>query len=190
VVPKRTDRFYRRQISAFVGIVLFDKEARAVFLDWLVETVLPTAPNEATSDAAITEWFLSMRMIRPKVKALANLMAKAERRFECILFARIAGRLPDDHRGRLDALLETATGLSPFAEVSRSSGAASVDNVLKTVERLEAVRAVNLDSTILEDVHPDIVERFCLRASTEDAWDMRRHPEATRYALLCCFLIV
>jgi len=96
VVPKRTARFYRRQVIAFLDIQHFDKEARAVFLDWLIETVLPTAPNEATSDAAITEWFLSMRMIRPRAKALANLTAKAERRFERILFARIAGRLSDD----------------------------------------------------------------------------------------------
>ncbi|WVX50056.1 hypothetical protein ROLI_031520 [Roseobacter fucihabitans] len=72
VVPKRTDCFYRRQIIAFVGIRHFDKKARAVFLDWLVEPVLPSAPNEATSDAAITEWFLSMRMIRPKAKALRS----------------------------------------------------------------------------------------------------------------------
>jgi len=189
VVPKRTARFYRRQVIAFLDIQHFDKEARAVFLDWLVETVLPTAPNEATSEAAITEWFLSKRMIRPRAKARANLMAKAERRFERILFARVAGRLSDDHRARLDALLETADGFSSFAEVSRSSGAASVENMLRTVTRLETVRAVGLDQSILADVHPDIVERFRLRAGTEDAWDMRRHPDETRYALLCCFLI-
>ena len=55
VVPKRTARFYRRQVIAFLDIQHFDKEARAVFLNWLVETVLPTAPNEATSEAAIAE---------------------------------------------------------------------------------------------------------------------------------------
>ncbi|WP_282048184.1 DUF4158 domain-containing protein [Sulfitobacter mediterraneus] len=189
VVPKRTARFYRRQVIAFLDIQHFDKEARAVFLDWLVKAVLPTAPNEATSDAVITEWFLSMRMIRPRAKALSNLITKAARRFERNLFARIAGRLSGDHRARLDALLETGAGFSPFAEVSRNSGAASVENVLRTVTRLDTVCAVSLDQTILEDVHPDIIERFRLRAGTEDAWDMRRHPDETRYALLCCFLI-
>ena len=72
-VPNRTDRFYRRQVIAFLDIVYFDKETRAGFLDWLVEIVLPTAPNQATLDVAITEWFLSNRMIRPKAKAVANL---------------------------------------------------------------------------------------------------------------------
>jgi len=38
-------------------------------------------------------------------------------------------------------------------------------------------------------VHPDIVERYRLRVGTEDAWDIRRHPEETRDALLCCYLV-
>ena len=188
-VPKRTDRFYKRQVIAFLDIRRFDKEARAVFLDWLVQTVLPTAPKETKLDGMITDWFLSNRMILPKAKAVANLVAKAERRFERVVFARVMGRLSDDQRGRLDALLETTDGFSPFAEVSRSSGAASVENVLQTVKRIEVIRTVGLDDQILADIHSDIIERFRLRAGTEDAWDMRRHPDETRYALLCCFLI-
>lgn len=120
LVPNRTDRFYRRQVIAFLDIVHFGKEARAVFLDWLVETVLPTAPNQATLDVAITEWFLSNRMIRPKAKAVANLVAKAERRFEHRIFARIAGRLVDDQHVRLDAFLETTDGFSQFADPTHS----------------------------------------------------------------------
>jgi len=188
-VPKRTGRFYKRQVIAFLDIQRFDKEARAAFLDWLVQTVLPTAPKETKLDGMITGWFLSNRMILPKAKAVANLVAKAERRFERVVFAMVMGRLSDDQRGRFDALLETTDGFSPFAEVSRSSGAASVENVLQTVKRIEAIRAVGLDEQILADIHSDIIERFRLRAGTEDAWDMRRHPDETRYALLCCFLI-
>ena len=189
-VPDRTARFYKGQISAFLDIRRFDTDARTGFLEWLVQSILPLAPNEAALDAAITEWFLSHRMIRPREKALANLAAKAERQFERILFSRIARRLSDSRRAYLDGLIETTNGLSQFAEVSRSSGAASVENVLKTVERLEGVRAVGLDSAILADVHPDIVERYRLRAGTEDAWDMRRHPVDARCALLCCYLVL
>ena len=121
---------------------------------------------------------------RERTSFAANLVAKAERRFERVVFAMVMGRLSDDQRGRFDALLETTDGFSPFAEVSRSSGAASVENVLQTVKRIEAIRAVGLDEQILADIHSDIIERFRLRAGTEDAWDMRRHPDETRYALL------
>lgn len=52
-VPKRTDRFYRRQVIAFLNIQRFDKEARAAFLDWLVQTVLPATPKETKLDGAV-----------------------------------------------------------------------------------------------------------------------------------------
>ncbi|MDE0306943.1 MAG: hypothetical protein OXI87_18990 [Albidovulum sp.] len=120
---------------------------------------------------------------------MASLLAKAGRQLERILFARIAGRLSDGRRAHLDGLLETADGLSRFAEASRGSGAASVENALGAVERLESVRAVGLDSAILADAHPDIVERRRLRAGAEDAWDMRRHPDDTRCAPLCRYLV-
>ena len=188
-VPKRTDRFYRRQISTFLNLQKFDGDARSELFALLVECILPLTPNEVGLDAAITEWFLAHRMIRPNSNAVANLVAKAERQLERILFARISGRLGDNQRMRLDALLETTDGFSPFAEVSRSLGMPSVETVLKTIERLDTIRAVELDGAILDDVHPDIVDRFRLRAATEDAWDMRRHPDETRHALLCCFLI-
>ena len=189
LVPNRSDRRYRRQIIEFLNLGRFDRKARTAFVNWLICDVLPAAPNASALETQITNWFWTHRLVRLKSKRVAGLCAKAERDFERILFARIAGRLTDDHRARLDGLLETTGSYSPFAEVSRSSGAASVGNVLKTVERLEMVRAVGMDSAILADVHPDIIERFRLRAGTEDAWDMRRHPDETRYALLCCFLI-
>lgn len=189
VIPGRTDRLYRRQVLEFLNIVRFDKQARAAFINWLAHTVLPAAPNEATLDSAITQWFVSSRMIQPKAKPVAAMVATAERQLEQALFAKIASRLSHDHRQRLDALVEAGDGVSEFAEVSRSSGAASVKNVLRAVQRLESVRAIGLDKAVLADVHPDLIERFGLRASTEDAWDIRRHPDATRYALLCCFLI-
>ena len=82
------------QISAFLGIKRFDKDARADFLKWLVQSTLPMAPSEASQDSAITEWFLSHRMIRPRENALASLVARAERQLERTLFARIAGVFP------------------------------------------------------------------------------------------------
>jgi len=188
-VSGRSDRRYRRRIAELLGIRKFDQDARAALSNWLVQSVLTSAPNETTLDATITDWFLSHRMIRPNAKAVANLVAKAERRLDGILFEKIAGRLSDEQKARLDPLLETKDGFSVFAEISRDSGAASVENVLKAVARLETVRGVGLGHTILADLHPLIVERFRLRASTEDAWDMRRHPIETRYALMSCFLV-
>ncbi len=128
-VPDRTARFYKRQIGTFLAIKRFSQTARNRFVDWLVQSALPQAPNEVTLDAAITDWFLYHRMIRPGGKDLANLVARAGRQFERRLFARIASRLSDTRRAALDALIRTTDGHSEFADVSRGSGAASVETV-------------------------------------------------------------
>ena len=188
-IPDRTARFYKGQIGTFLRIRRFDTAARGRFVDWLVQVVLPQAPPAAALDAAITEWFLSHRMVRPRDKDLAHLVARSEHRFERRLFARLANRLSAAQRACLDGVIATTEGWSQFAEIARDPGAASVGNVLGTVARLDSVRAVGLDRSLLADVHPDIVERYRLRLGTEDAWDIRRHPEETRYALLCCYLI-
>lgn len=143
-VPDRTARFYKRQIGTFLAIKRFSQTARNRFVDGLVQSALPQAPNEATLDVAITDWFLSHRMIRPRDKDLAHLVARAERQFEHRLFARIASRLSDTHRADLDALIRTTDGTSQLADVSRESGAASVETVFGAIKRLDSVRGVGL----------------------------------------------
>jgi len=188
-VPDRTARFYKHQIGTFLRIRRSDTAARGRFVDGLVQSALPQAPNEATLDAAITDWFLSHRMVRPRDRDPAHRVARSERQFEHRLFARLAHRLSAAQRACLDGGIATTEGGSQFAEIARDPGAASVGNVLGTVARLDSVRAVGLDRSLLADVHPDSVERYRRRLGTEDAWDIRRHPEETRDALLCCYLI-
>lgn len=100
----------------------FDKEACSAFLDWLAQIILPSAPNETMLDGVITEWFSSNRMIRPKAKIVANLVAKAEHRFESVLFAIIAGQ---DDPAMLDALK---------GELARRWPMTSLLDVLKEVD--------------------------------------------------------
>ena len=50
--------------------------------------------------------------------------------------------------------------------------------------------ALVLPADLLDGIHPEHVANFARRAASEDAWDMRRRPEAVRYALLSCFCAV
>jgi len=120
-IPDRPARFYKSQIGAFLDIQRFDEAVQAHFVEWLVQSTLLQTPNEATLNAAITEWFLLHRMIHPRGKDLAHLVACAECQFEHLLFARITSRLSDIHRAGLDGLIKTTDGNSQFAEVACDS---------------------------------------------------------------------
>ncbi len=76
-----------------------------------------------------------------------------------------------------------------FAEVSRDSGAARVENMHKTIKHLDSVRVVDLNGSILADMHPDIVERYRLCVGMEDVWtsgDIRMRRDMHGSATILC----
>ena len=186
-VPDRTDRHYRRLVSAHLRLGRFDRETSARFLNWLTTEVLPDAPQVSALDEQLTAWFLANRVIRPNQARLDKLTAKAERRFEHMLCATISARLSPQHKRDLNALLTTGEATSRFAMLARSPSGASVQSVHDAVARLEAACDIGLPASLFDGIHSDHVAAFARRAATEDAWDMRRRPEALRYALLGCF---
>ncbi|MCY4129537.1 MAG: Tn3 family transposase, partial [Gammaproteobacteria bacterium] len=189
-VPDRTDRHYRKLVSTHLRLGRFDREASAKFLDWLVTIILPAAPQVSALDAQVTSWFLANRVVRPNQARLDRLVAQAERRFEHMLCAMISVKLSPQHKRDLDALLTTDETTSQFAMLTRSPSGASVQSVHDAVTRLEIARDIGLPAGLLDSIHPEHIASFARRAASEDAWDMRRRPDAVRYALLSCFCAI
>ena len=180
-VPDRTDRHYRRLVSAHLRLGRFDRETSARFLNWLTTEVLPDAPQVSALDEQLTAWFLANRVIRPNQARLDKLTAKAERRFEHMLCATISARLSLQHKRDLNALLTTGEATSRFAMLARSPSGASVQSVHDAVARLEAACDIGLPASLFDGIHSDHVAAFARRAATEDAWDMRRRPESLNH---------
>lgn len=189
-VPERSDRRYRRLVSDHLRLRRFDRAASGEFVEWLVVEVLPNAPQVSALDERMTAWFLANRFIRPEQSRLDKLMAQSERQFDHRQYAKISGRLTLAHKHALDALLTTDEAASRFAQLARGPGGASVQAVQDAVARLEMVRAIGLPPHLLEGIHPDHIASLARRAASEDAWDMRRRPEAVRHALLSCFCAI
>ena len=49
------------------------------------------------------------------------------------------------------------------------------------------MRDIGLPETLLDNLHPALVERYRLRAGAEDVWALKRHPKVIRLALLCFY---
>lgn len=189
-VPERSDRRYRRLVSEHLRLRRFDRDASARFLEWLIVETLPDAPQVSSLDAEITAWFLVSCFIRPNQSRLDKLVVKAEHRFERMLCTTISAKLSPQHKRNLDALLTTDETTSQFAMLARSPSGASVQSVHDAVARLEVARDIGLPAGLLDGIHPEYIANLARRAASEDAWDMRRRPDAVRYALLSCFCAV
>ena len=60
-------------------------------------------------------------------------------------------------------------------------------SVQRENEKLALIGQLELPDDLFRDISAKTLERYRLRAATESVWQMRRHPETTRRALLAAF---
>jgi len=102
----------------------------------------------------------------------------------------IATAIPSAVRQRMDSLLlvPDSKTVSPFETMKTEPGKPGVENFQTEMAKLQAIRAVGLESTPFVEVPWKVLHMLKRRASNEKASEMRDHPEGIRYALLGCFL--
>lgn len=109
-------------------------------------------------------------------------------------------KLPPEVCTRLDALLAVSTGApeetnteteetgrSALHHLKSDAGAVGLDSVLQLVSRLQALQQLELPADLFTTVPLKILETYRQRVATEDAREMRRHPDPIRYTLLAAF---
>ena len=192
LTTKKSNRMLRRyfkEIRSFLGIHRFDRNGKKAFREWAVERLFPLELDPQQMDAEICSWFSEHRFVLPGDQVLSRLIGSAEQTFEMDLFNRVLNDLSPLHRARLDNLLETSEGSSEFSKLRSDTGSASLASVLDTTSRLTLLHEINLPENLLCDLKPKLIERYRLRAGSEDVWELRRHPEPVRLALLSFYCV-
>ena len=182
-------RRYYNDIRLFLGICKFDYDGRAKFCKWAAQYIFPEALNAEEVDDNISNWFLDNKFEMPRPKVLSRLVGSAEKTFEESLFNNILCKLSLSHKNELNNLLATSEGYSEFSNLRSETGAASLANVLDAISRLSLLRKINLPKDLLSEFKPNLIEKYRLRASSEDAWELRRHPELVRLPLLSFYCL-
>jgi len=185
----RTGRQHRRNILSHLAVRAFDTSAATRFKQWLIETILPTAPEPPYQDQLITEWFLDNRCERPGNYRLARLIKSAEHLFEKQVFQQICRCLSKHNLAQLDNILEDKEGMTAFSWLCTDMGPVSLESVLRAIDQLEALRQLTIPAGILQGIHPKLIKRYRERARTENAWELRRHPASIRYPLLTFYCV-
>ena len=184
---RRSMRDYCQEIREYLGVHRFDHDGRAAFKAWLLTDLLPLALERPGQDAKIQSWFLESGYELPRPKVLRRLLGEAGRVFERRFFCTVVGDLSHAQRVCLESLLDTSKSLSGFAHLREGPGKASLQTVLQILARLKVLRQIGLRDDFLYKNTAALIERYRLRASTEDVRELRRHPEATRLALLAIY---
>ncbi len=186
---KRTIRDYCHEIRSFLGVKRFDSQARNLFMDWSLGSLFPEAPSNQKIDSDVSDWFREKNIEKPTKKVLRRLIASAEKSFENQLFQKIFNKLSIENKNKLNNILQTSENESIFSQLRKDTGPISVASALKTLERLAVVRETGLSPHLLSGIHPRLIERYKLRASSDDVWELKRHPDVVKFSLLSFYCI-
>jgi hypothetical protein len=167
--------------------------------DYLIENAASDEQEPRRLRAIAFDWCRDQRLEPPANDRIDRLIAAALHVFEAALFEKVSSRLAAECLASLDALLDTEepghaapesdadSGVSAFSRLKADAGRVGLASVKREIEKLALVEKLQLPDDLFRDILPKTLERYRRRAATESVWQMRRHPETTRRALLAAF---
>src|SRR5271165_6135636 len=198
------DRTLERQRAEIRGLFGF-REATladaAALREWLRDDMVAQFRDHDRLTAELEARCRALRIEPPTPDRVARIVRGAVRAYEDRFATAVHGRLPPEVRAKLDALLHPAPGRSaddvdepspPGARallnfVCGDPGRASVDSVMRELERLETIRAIGLPADLFARVLPHEVELYRQRVAVQPPSDLRRLPDAVRITWLAAF---
>ena len=180
----RTGRRHRRTILGILAVRTFDGAAEAEFRRWFAEDALPDEPAPLALEERIGAWFARAKVTRPGAHRLARIVRSVRAVHDDRAFRAVVDRLDDGTRCRLDALLTDDGSGAAFSRLQSDPGRIGLEGLLAEIGKLDLVRSLELPADILRPFPPALVKRLRRRAVTEAPWELRRHSETIRLALL------
>lgn len=174
-LPKK----HRSAIRAYMGFRLgTNADAEQAFAFVCGAGILQ---DDGRTSENLREWYVSRKIELPSKSQWKRLVASANAAAQEFLFRDIYGRLGDS-RTALRLLLESPEDRLPF--LKSDPGRASLETTLSEIEKLTIVQDLRLPEELTNGIAPSRLKPLYLRAGTESAWDMRRHPEHISLPLL------
>jgi len=205
LLPTSDDRTLKRQRAEIRALLGFREATIADAEDlgiWLRDTVAPRTRDMGELAAEAEARCRALRVEPPSPDRVARIVRAAVRAHDERRYAAVHARLSPETRARLDALLQAGspqtagdTGnetdperqAAPLIHLRSGPGRASVASLRDELARLDLVRRLCLMDGLFADWTPAELEACRQRVAVEAPYELRRHPEATRYAWLAAY---
>jgi TnpA family transposase len=197
----RAIKYHRAQIRQVLGFREATVEDGKALSHWLVEHVLPREQNPDHLASQIADRCRTLRIEPPAPDRLDRLMRSALHTFEKTLCDTTLSRLLPRTCERLEALLTPQTaesgeprvgeqGRASLIELLGDPGAATLENFLEHIGRLDHLRSLEIPCGLFDGVSPKIVQAYRRRAAVESVYELRRHEASLRLTLLAAFALL
>lgn len=191
----RAFKYHRAQIREFLGFREATVADAADLTSWLDEHVLPRERALERVRHIASERYRERHIEPPAVDQLDRVLRSAIHNHEARFCAATLKALSPESRVGLDALLvplpgvsaPDALGLAPLHVIASDPGRAGLRSIEEHVSKLELVRAIDLPPRLFHDTTASMLRSLRDRASVEEPFELRRHPESLRLTLLAAF---
>lgn len=203
----RTVKAHRAQIREHLSF----REATALDTEemksWLMAELLAADQHLEHLKVKVLKRFRECKIEPPTNERMERLIHSACSTYEQQFFEQVLKQLPVETRKLLDGLLERedvsedTEAEEPEAiegpkarrdaiswnDLKMNPGAVGLESVLVETDKLRVLSQLTLPPDLFEPVAPSVVRLYRERAATETRYELRRHPEATRYTYLAAF---
>ncbi len=204
----RTIKLHRMQIREHLGYreaTTADSEAMS---SWLISTHLASDQNLDHLKAKVLAEFHERKIEPPTTDRIERLIHSACSTYEQAFFAAVMQRLAPETRTRLDALLDRSMQVEEqdelvddepssqdtsrrevitWKDLKTNPGAVGLESVFYEIDKLRVLAQLDLPADLFGEASPKVVTLYRQRAASETLYELRRHPDATRYTLLAAF---
>lgn len=193
---ERNFTYHRKQIRDFFGFRVLTSKDNQRLERWLKEQVQFTHDADFLENQAyglFREW----KVEPPSTGSVKRMIDSAIDAFEKNLYQTTYQQLSPTTRSRLDALLESSTdeespefvkeeksNILSFRQLLASPNKPSVNTMNEELEKLLAIRDLQIPDHLFKQVNPKLLRVYRLRAATETITELYAHPAPIRYSLL------
>ncbi len=189
-----TIEYHRAQIRDHLGYRIATIADQEQLTGWLSEAVAHAERRPDRVREELLGEFRRLRIEPPTPGRILRMVRSALRKAEQDWAARIAGRLSSSIASRLLALIavtaddDSDASASLLVLIKASPGNVSLESMMTEIDKLQAVRALELPAGLFTDVAPKVLEEWRARATVEAPSHLRRHPQALTLTLLAALV--
>ncbi len=173
---------HRVQIRQAFGFREFSRGDEDKLADWLATEICPVELREELLREALLVRCRTERLEPPGRPE--RIIGSARTRFDKSFCDLVAGRLGPGGAERLEELVADEEGRRMLAELKADPGQASLETLLREVDKLAAVRALGLPPGLFADCSERLVEAWRARATRSYPSDLSASPRQVRLTLL------
>jgi len=197
----KTIKNHRAEIRSFFGFRLGTNKDIKEMRQWLKTKALDHSLDKESLKTEVHNEYRRRKIERTTEAQIEDIVESAIYAYEQEFYENTYQKLSPNSISHMDALMESWVDMEneetgeenedknkiTFRKITLGPGQVSKDTLLLEINKWKTLHQLELPDNLFSSLPPKILNRYRLRAVSEDKRELRRHQPAVRYTLLAAF---